>query len=208
MSKAIDITGNRYGRLVAVKFHSKNKRKQHNWLYECDCGNRHIANKADVARGNISSCGCYRDDCRLERLTKHNLRHHPLYSVWHNMMQRCYNKNSSHYQYYGARGVYVCDRWHNVVNFIEDMKDGYKEDLQIDKDLIDQKNKCYCPEKCIWVTQEVNQLYRRSATWVYYKNIKLPLSVLAKTYDLKIQTLRRRIFELKWDIERSLKTPV
>ena len=35
------------------------------------------------------------------------------------MMARCHNKNASNYFRYGARGIKVCDEWHNYLNFKE-----------------------------------------------------------------------------------------
>lgn len=36
-------------------------------------------------------------------------------------MNRCHNKSSDDYSDYGGRGIFVCERWHDVANFIEDM---------------------------------------------------------------------------------------
>lgn len=37
------------------------------------------------------------------------------------MMARCYNPKASGYPRYGARGIAVCERWHDVNAFIADM---------------------------------------------------------------------------------------
>jgi hypothetical protein len=52
----------------------------------------------------------------------HGLRYHPLYGTWSNMMSRCYNPNVKSYRDYGARGITVCERWHNPQLFIEDIE--------------------------------------------------------------------------------------
>jgi predicted RNA-binding Zn-ribbon protein involved in translation (DUF1610 family) len=36
-----------------------------------------------------------------------------LYQVWLDMKQRCYNEKCDAYQYYGSRGIAVCDEWKN-----------------------------------------------------------------------------------------------
>lgn len=54
------------------------------------------------------------------RMTGH--RNHPLYGTWSNMMSRCYNPNVKSYRDYGARGIYVCDRWKDPRLFIEDIE--------------------------------------------------------------------------------------
>jgi hypothetical protein len=40
---------------------------------------------------------------------------------WQAMMARCYNQNSQFYQIYGGRGIKVCERWHTIEYFLEDM---------------------------------------------------------------------------------------
>lgn len=34
-----------------------------------------------------------------------------LYQVWSDMKRRCYNKNDSHYERYGKRGITICSEW-------------------------------------------------------------------------------------------------
>lgn len=61
MPKAVDITGQRYGRLVAVKdVGVRNGRRA--WLFKCDCGNETVATSNLVRRGHTQSCGCYRNE--------------------------------------------------------------------------------------------------------------------------------------------------
>lgn len=61
MPKAVDITGQRYGRLVAVK--DVGVRNGHRaWLLQCDCGNETVATANLVRRGCTQSCGCYRNE--------------------------------------------------------------------------------------------------------------------------------------------------
>ena len=46
----------------------------------------------------------------------------PLYRTWQSMKSRCNNPKTKWYQYYGARGITVCDRWLNSYDdFIADM---------------------------------------------------------------------------------------
>lgn len=82
-----------------------------------------------------------------------------IYSCWHHMLYRCYNKNVENTTY---KGCYVCNRWLILSNFVEDITkiDGYEywlnhpnEKVALDKDIkSDGKNKCYCLEQCMFVT--------------------------------------------------------
>lgn len=83
---------------------------------------------------------------------KHGLCNTRLYSIYTNMKTRCYNKNNSHYQYYGKRGIVICDEWLNDFKAFYDwaLSHGYKDNLTIDR--IDV-NGNYEPSNCRWVTQ-------------------------------------------------------
>lgn len=52
---------------------------------------------------------------------KHGCEQHPLYQTWNNMMKRCYKAGRADFARYGARGITVDARWHDVRNFIADM---------------------------------------------------------------------------------------
>jgi hypothetical protein len=48
----------------------------------------------------------------------HRLSIHPLYATHRNIMQRCYNPDSTSFRWYGARGIRVCAAWHDVTAFV------------------------------------------------------------------------------------------
>ena len=56
--KAIDITGQRFGRLTAIEFSHKEGRR-HYWVFMCDCGTKKAILKASVMNNRTTSCGCY-----------------------------------------------------------------------------------------------------------------------------------------------------
>ncbi len=60
MAKAIDITGQRFGRLVAVGVHSHKRGAGVQWLCDCDCGNHIVVETEKLRSGNTTSCGCRR----------------------------------------------------------------------------------------------------------------------------------------------------
>ncbi len=56
----VDLTGQRFNRLTAIKPMEKNKQGGYSyWLFKCDCGNEKIINKYGVKSGYVQSCGCY-----------------------------------------------------------------------------------------------------------------------------------------------------
>ena len=58
MAKAIDLTGKRFGRLVAVR-DVGSKRSFRLWEFRCDCGTSIERTTASVLHGGTSSCGCF-----------------------------------------------------------------------------------------------------------------------------------------------------
>lgn len=62
MPSAIDITGQRFGRLVAVR-----RAESRKWLFRCDCGIEKAIQACNVKKGVSSSCGCLRKEVTGER---------------------------------------------------------------------------------------------------------------------------------------------
>ena len=60
MPARIDLTGQRFGRLVVLKQTSYKKYNRTAWECMCDCGNNKIVTGHDLMSGNTKSCHCYR----------------------------------------------------------------------------------------------------------------------------------------------------
>lgn len=58
MGKIIDITGQRFGKLTAIRKEKKNKHGTYFWLCKCDCGNEKVATIGNLRSGQVKSCGC------------------------------------------------------------------------------------------------------------------------------------------------------
>lgn len=58
MSKRLELTGQKFGRLTVIEFSHIDKRGNACWLCKCDCGNKKIINNANFKNGNTKSCGC------------------------------------------------------------------------------------------------------------------------------------------------------
>lgn len=59
---AEDVTGERFGRLVAIEKTSEKQNHGYKWLCKCDCGNEHTVLIANLKNGNTKSCGCLKTD--------------------------------------------------------------------------------------------------------------------------------------------------
>ena len=64
MDRKTDLTGQRFGRLVAVSYSHSTKHGKSCWNMLCDCGNTCVAVCGDLNSGKVKSCGCLRKDLR------------------------------------------------------------------------------------------------------------------------------------------------
>lgn len=124
MTKLIDITGMRFGKLTVVE-RDGYVHKQASWKCICDCGNEKITIGQNLRKGLTTSCGCYHKKRAAEAgadTVKHGHGYGtPTYKTWQGMWQRCSNPNDKDYEHYGAQGVIVCERWKSFKLFLEDM---------------------------------------------------------------------------------------
>jgi len=72
----LDITGQRFGRLTAVKFIGIGKTRKAKWLFMCDCGNQVETLADEVLNGNTRSCKCIRIKHGLSRTREYHREAH------------------------------------------------------------------------------------------------------------------------------------
>lgn len=161
--KRVDITGQRYGRLVALEYSYTDTDNKAVWLCQCDCGNTHYARAKDMRNGNTKSCGCYMREINRKINTKHGGTGTRLYNIHSMMKNRCSNPSDRHWTWYGAKGVTVCDGWKEFEPFREwALANGYADNLVIDRK---DSSKGYSPDNCQWITQSENAKKSNEVRW-------------------------------------------
>lgn len=163
MSRAVDLTGRKFGRLTVLERSGSNKDGRSTWLCSCTCGNVTVKTGKLLLNGHCRSCGCGEYENRVNNCTSHRKTGTRLYNIWGGMKQRCYYVKHKDYHNYGARGITVCEEWKNDFQAFYDwsMSNGYRDDLSIDRK---DNDKGYSPDNCRWATaleQRLNQRPRK-----------------------------------------------
>lgn len=204
MSKMIDLTGQNFGRLIAIKSMGKNKCGNYKWLCKCECGNEKIIQGARLRNGQTQSCGCL----WIEKITKHEHRKDKqtskTYQSWKHMIQRCTNFNDKEYKNYGGRGIVVDEQWMKFENFLKDMGESSIEKYMIDR--IDN-NKGYYKENCRWVTSRQSARNRRSNHLITHNGKIQCLKDWSEETGISEQVIIWRLNN-SWSIKKTLTTPV
>lgn len=161
---------------------------------KCSCGKEVITQPYRVVSGHSKSCGCFNADITRKRSTKYFPVIRTIYRTYQTMIERCYNKSSNQYKYYGAIGVVVCDEWRNDYQKFLDwsLANGWREDLELDKDIKGDKN-IYSPETCLWVTHKENCQSRRSSKIHYFKGKKMTVSEVSTLVGIPANVLSMRM---------------
>lgn len=154
-----NLSGKRFGKLVVVSESEERRNGRVMWNCLCDCGNSCVVRSCHLISGHTKSCGCFSSEKTTEMNTTHGSTHSRLYSIWKSMKTRCNNPKSKAYNYYGGRGIHICDLWQNDFSAFKEwaLENGYSDELTIDRKNPDGN---YEPQNCRWTTwheQRMNQ---------------------------------------------------
>lgn len=205
MGKFVDLTGQRFGRLVVTGQGERTPTGIIRWKCVCDCGNTTLVCSGHLKAGAIKSCGCFRSETTTRRATKHNECRSRLYNIWMKMRCRCKNPNDIDWHLYGGKGIRVCREWDESFESFRDwaLNNGYSKELSIDRI---NGNKNYCPENCRWATakEQANNISRNHI--INYQGKEMTLSEAADIAAVSYGTLKRRIL-CGWPAEPAIETP-
>lgn len=128
-----------------------------------------------------------------------------LNSIWHNMKTRCTNPNYDKYQYYGGRGIKVCDEWMNSYTEFAKwaMLNGYNDNLTLERIDI---NGDYTPDNCRWATWKEQANNRTTNTFLTHNGKTQTVQQWSEETGLTHSCIEQRI-KAGWPTERILTEP-
>jgi len=158
-----DLTGQKFGRLTVIN-QAPTKGKDIMWNCTCECDGKMVVRRSTSLRnGNCRSCGCLRKENSASLHRSHGYAHTPIYNLWLSIRNRCYREKNQDYQYYGAVGIKMCDRWReSFTNFLEDMGETPIGTNLSRKD----RNANFSPDNCYWATIDEVCNNKRNIVWL------------------------------------------
>ena len=203
--KKNDLVGKTFGRLTVIKEVERNNRGERCFLCKCKCGNEKIIVGWRLTMKNkpTRSCGCLHKEVVSNIFKTHGDSNERLYHIYKGMRNRCLNENDQDYKYYGGRGIRLCDEWLNDYELFKkwSLDNGYNELLTIERIDVDGN---YEPCNCRWATRKEQANNTRKNHLLEYNSKLYTMSELAELCDISYTTLRKRINDLGWSVEKAV----
>lgn len=197
MPKRLDLTGKRFGKLVAIEVdeqRAKESKKRRYWKCICDCGNISSVGADKLTNGFTKSCGC------MMGHKTHNMSGTRPHNIWMSMRNRCKNSNTKDSGYYVEKGITYCEKWSSFDGFWEDMQEGYADDLTLDR--IDS-NGNYEKSNCRWATRAEQSRNRSFCRYLTFNGETKTLAEFCRQYGLNKTTVLKKV-RLGWDATKIL----
>lgn len=192
--KHLDLTGQRFGKLVAVAFERRNGYSA--WRCVCDCGNEAVVLTSNLRGGNSKACVCSK---KLVRKT-HGRYRHKAYTAWRCMRRRCLSPKASDYPNYGGRGISIDPRWDDIELFIEDMGSPPRGRATLERLEV---NGPYTKDNCVWASRATQANNKRNSIKIEGE----PLTEWCKKHGMSYEVGRARHHK-GWPPEAIKNTPV
>lgn len=194
--------GKKYHRLIIVEFLGSDNLNRTFCKCECDCGKIISVQFPNVINGSTKSCGCQKTDAVIARnlSNAHPHRKTRIFRIWKRMHQRCYEINCDDYGDYGAKGVVICNEWHEYYNFYNwAISHRYADNLSIDRIEV---TGIYEPSNCRWATPLEQARNKRNNHFIDFRGHIKTLSEWCLIFKIDKSKVRYRLSK-NWPLEKA-----
>ena len=201
MSRLLDITGRRFGKLIATVRGENHKGGYAQWWFQCDCGSPPMLRRSNsVMTGNTTSCGCSMRERTAALQRTHGMSKHKAYLSYKSARTRCTNQNQPAWKYYGGKGIKFL--LPTFPEFWSLMEASWFEGATLDR--IDYDGH-YEIGNVRWVTKKAQASNKSDNHRITFNGESLLITEWAKRLGIHQKNLLYRI--RKWPLERALTTP-
>jgi hypothetical protein len=208
MPNLVNLTGRKFSRLTVLSLNvERSTKKRKFWNCVCECGNIKSIESENLKTGKTRSCGCLQKEMKSKprpHLKIYSYEEYPLRHIWKLMMRRCYNSTDPTHRYYGARGIKVCERWHDYWQFKEDMWPR-PEGLTLER--IDNDGD-YAPINCKWATVCEQTNNRRTSKKITMNGESKTIPDWCRVYNVTNVSAVRQRLDRGWDLYEALIKPI
>lgn len=197
MTAPLQLTGQRFGRLVVIERVQNNIHQKTMWRCQCDCGNEVCVIGSRLKNGLTLSCGCLQKETAKQTLFIHGETSTRLHSIWKDMKRRCYNPRRKEWADYGGRGIDVCAEWKESYMKFRDwaLANGYNDNLSLDRV---NNDRGYSPENCRWATNIQQAENKRNNITVEYDGREQCLGAWVREFGYSYGQCRWYVVERGW----------
>lgn len=185
MSKAKELSGERFGKLIAIERSGSDKKGNALWICQCDCENLTISRTYKLTSGEKNSCGCLQKELISKTAKIHGLYGTRIHTIWRHMKERCDVETCADYKNYGGRGIRYCEEWKDLLNF-----KNYSSELTLDR--IDV-NGNYEPRNCRWASHKIQANNTRVNRVIEISGVKKTMTEWSDETGVKVGTIWWRI---------------
>lgn len=132
----IDISGQRFGRLVAIRRVENDRFGQARWLCKCQCGGERVTSGNTLRRGLTTSCGCKSTEASRDTFAVHGRSETPENKTWRNIRSRAKRLK-----------LWIDPAWDTFEGFHADMGEKPSPRHRLRRSGLDDS---YGPNNCYW----------------------------------------------------------
>jgi len=198
-----DLTGQRFGRLVAIERAGLDKWGLMKWIVKCDCGTVKTVHARNLISGRTLSCNCLQKDFVGKLKYSHGFSGDIEYSIFRNMIDRCENPKNESYVHYGAIGIRVSEEFHDYSTWLEHIGRRPSADYSLDRISVFGH---YERGNIRWTTREQQQRNKRDTKYYEYNGESHCLMDWAEILGFDYGLVHGRIWK-GWDFKKAVETP-